>query len=191
VSAEVDRHVSPTHDTSVRLGMIVFLASDVMLFSALFTAYYLLRSVAADWPPEGIELDVLRGAVATAVLVASSFTMIAVDRAIAARQRALARRWLIATVALGAAFIANQISEYASIEFAIDDHTYGSVYWTLTGVHALHVGAGLGTLAMLFVRLVRAPDLTATEPFAAATSMYWHMVDVVWIAVFVTIWIVR
>jgi cytochrome c oxidase subunit 3 len=171
--------------------MIVFLASDVMLFSAFFTAYYLLRSVAAEWPPEGIELDVPRAAVATAVLVASSFTMIAVDRAIAARQRALARRWLIATVALGAAFIANQISEYGSIDFAIDDHTYGSVYWTLTGVHALHVGAGLGTLAMLFVRLVRAADLTATEPFAAATSMYWHMVDVVWIAVFVTIWIVR
>jgi cytochrome c oxidase subunit III len=191
VQAELELSASPTHDTSARLGMIVFLASDVMLFSAFFTAYYLLRSVAEEWPPEGVELDVPRAAIATAVLVGSSGTMIAVDRAIVGRDRRAARRWLIATIALGVVFAANQFAEYATIGFAIDDHPYGSAYWTLTGVHGLHVTAGVATLAMLFVRLVRAGDLTDAEPFAAAASMYWHMVDVVWIAVFLTIWVVK
>ena len=171
--------------------MIVFLASDVMLFSAFFAAYYLLRGIGTDWPPEGVELDVPRAVLATAVLVASSGTMIVVDRAIREHRRRAARRWLLATIALGVVFVANQMSEYAALDFAIDDHPYGSVYWTLTGVHALHVTAGVCALGALFVRLVRAPELIVTEPLAAATSAYWHMVDVVWIAVFLTIWIVR
>jgi cytochrome c oxidase subunit 3 len=191
VTAEVGLSQGPGHATRVRLGMIVFLASDVMLFSALFAAYYLLRGVGDVWPPGEVELDTARAAVATVVLVASSGTMIAVDRAITEQRRRAARRWLLATIVLGASFVANQLHEYATLDFSIDDHTYGSVYWVLTGVHALHVTAGVCALAALFVRLVRAVDLSATEPLAAATSSYWHMVDVVWIAVFVTIWVVR
>lgn len=191
VSAELLTSANPAHDTRVRLGMIVFLASDVMLFSAFFAAYYLLRGVGEDWPPEGVELDVTRAAVATAVLVASSATMVAVDRAIRERRRRAARQWLLATIALGVLFVANQLSEYASLDFAVDDHPYGSVYWTLTGIHALHVTAGVCALGALLVRLVRSSEMAATEPLAAATSAYWHMVDVVWIAVFLTIWVVR
>lgn len=171
--------------------MIVFLASDVMLFAAFFSAYYVLRGANAPWPPEGVELDVPRALIATIVLVSSSFTLIAADRAIAAGQSRRARRWVLGTVALGAAFAVNQLLEYGELTFGIDDHPYGSAYWMLTGVHGAHVMAGLGALMLLFVRLVRARDLARVEPYAGGVSLYWHMVDAVWVAVFLTIWVVQ
>ena len=88
-------------------------------------------------------------------------------------------------------FAANQFQEYSSLEFGIDDHPYGSAYWMLTGVHTAHVVAGVGALLMLFVRLARSRELANVEPFASGVSLYWHMVDVIWIAVFLTVWVVR
>jgi len=174
-----------------RYGTVVFLASDVMLFAAFFSAYYVLRGANDPWPPPGVDLHVVRALVATIVLVSSSFTLIAADRALAARRARSARRWVLVTVALGAAFAANQLLEYRDLSFQIDDHPYGSAYWMLTGVHGAHVLAGLGALLLLFVRLVRARDLERVEPYAGGVSLYWHMVDAVWVAVFLTIWVVR
>jgi len=174
-----------------RYGTVIFLASDVMLFAAFFSAYYVLRGANDPWPPPGVDLHVVRALVATIVLVSSSFTLIAADRALAARRARSARRWVLVTVALGAAFAANQLLEYRDLSFQIDDHPYGSAYWMLTGVHGAHVLAGLGALLLLFVRLVRARDLERVEPYAGGVSLYWHMVDAVWVAVFLTIWVVR
>jgi cytochrome c oxidase subunit 3 len=184
----------PGHATSggvARFGMIVFLASDVMLFASFFSAYYLLRSTNPAWPPESVELDRWRALVATLVLVASSLTMVVADRALAEGSGRRARRWVLVSVALGVAFAVNQFLEYGELSFGIDDHPYGSAYWMLTGVHTAHVVAGIGALLMLFVRLARSRDLPSVEPFASGVSIYWHMVDVVWVAVFLTIWVVR
>ena len=147
-----------------RYGTVVFLASDVMLFAAFFSAYYVLRGANDPWPPPGVDLHVVRALVATIVLVSSSFTLIAADRALAARRARSARRWVLITVALGAAFAANQLLEYRDLSFQIDDHPYGSAYWMLTGLHGAHVLAGLGALLLLFVRLIRARDLERVEP---------------------------
>jgi cytochrome c oxidase subunit III len=174
-----------------RFGMVVFLASDVMLFAAFFSAYYVLRGANDPWPPEGVDLHVVRASIATAVLVSSSFTLVAADRALADGRSRAARRWVLVTVALGAAFALNQLLEYRDLTFGIDDHPYGSAYWMLTGVHGAHVLAGLGALLLLFVRLVRARDLVRVEPYAGGVSLYWHMVDAIWVAVFLTIWVVR
>src|SRR4029079_9686202 len=152
---------------------------------------YVLRGANDPWPPPGVDLHVVRALVATIVLVSSSFTLIAADRALAARQARSARRWVLITVALGAAFAANQLLEYRDLSFRIDDHPYGSAYWMLTGVHGAHVLAGLGAVFLLFVRLVRARDVKRVEPYAGGVSLYWHMVDAVWVAVFLTIWVVR
>jgi cytochrome c oxidase subunit 3 len=174
-----------------RYGTVIFLASDVMLFAAYLSAYYVLRGANDPWPPPGVDLHVVRALVATIVLVSSSFTLIAADRALAARRARSARRWVLVTVALGAAFAANQLLEYRDLSFQIDDHPYGSAYWMLTGVHGAHALAGLGALLLLFVRLVRARDLERVEPYAGGVSLYWHMVDAVWVAVFLNIWVVR
>ena len=152
----------PPSFTDVRdtgpFGVIVFLASDVMLFAPFFAAYFLLRATNAPWPPDGVELDVPRAALATAVLLASSFTLYASDRA-GEREggRRAMRRWLLVTIGLGAVFLVNQIAEYATLDFGADDHPYGSVYWLLTGLHGAHVTVGLAAMGLLFVRAVRAP----------------------------------
>jgi cytochrome c oxidase subunit 3 len=173
-------------------GVIVFLASDVMLFAPFFAAYYLLRTTNEPWPPPEVELELPRAALATATLVASSFTIAASDRA-GLREggsRAM-RRWLLATIALGALFLGNQIVEYLTLGYGADTHVYGSIYWLLTGLHAAHVTAGLGALTLLFVREVRSRSPAAIATWADGVSLFWHLVDFVWVFVFFTIWVIR
>jgi cytochrome c oxidase subunit 3 len=177
--------------STAQFGVIVFLASDVMLFAPFFAAYFLLRSTTDPWPPEGVELAVGRTAVATAALVASSFTMVASDRAVRSGDRQAMRPWLLATIALGAVFLANQISEYAALGFRADDHPYGSVYWLLTGLHGAHVTAGLCALTILFVRSVRASSPESLVTWTEGVSLFWHLVDVIWLFVFATIWLLQ
>jgi cytochrome c oxidase subunit 3 len=174
-----------------QFGVIVFLASDVMLFAPFFAAYFLLRSTNQPWPPDGVELDVLRAAAATIVLVGSSFTLVAADRAHGRHDRAAMQRWLIVTVALGAAFLANQFAEYAALSFSASDHPYGSIYWGLTGLHSAHVAGGLAALVLLYIRASRTPSLDEISPWADGISLFWHLVDVIWVGVFTTIWIIR
>ncbi len=173
-------------------GVIVFLASDVMLFAAFFAAYFLLRATNTPWPPEDVHLDVPRAALATTVLFASSFTLYVSDRAgeQEGRRRAM-RRWLLITIALGAVFLVNQIAEYANLDFGADDHPYGSVFWLLTGLHGLHVTVGLAAMGLLFVREVRAPSTQAVASWANGVSLFWHLVDAVWLFLFFTIWVLQ
>ncbi|MET0578080.1 MAG: cytochrome c oxidase subunit 3, partial [Ilumatobacteraceae bacterium] len=105
-------------------------------------------------------------------------------------QRAM-QRWLLATVALGAAFLTNQLLEYRSLDFRADDGPYGSIYWVLTGLHGAHVTAGLAAMALLYVRAVRSTTPAAVASWAGGVSLFWHLVDVVWIFVFTTIWILQ
>lgn len=192
MSAEVDRHEAvPWLRTTAGFGMVVFLASDLMLFAPFFAAYFLLRGTTAEWPPPDVELDLARAAIATIVLVSSSFTLMAADRALALGRRRIAGRYLLVTALLGAAFLANQLQEYAGLGFSADSHPYGSAFWLLTGLHGAHVAAGVAAILLLFVRSVRAQRPVAVEPFAGAVSAYWHVVDVVWIGVFGTIWVIR
>jgi cytochrome c oxidase subunit 3 len=184
---------APASPRSVaQFGVIVYLASDVMLFAAFFAAYFLLRATNEPWPPETVELDVPRALAATLVLVASSFTLTASDKA-AERPGAepAMRRWLLATIALGALFLANQISEYATLEFGADDHPYGSAFWLLTGLHGAHVTAGLLALGLLFVRSVRSRSSEAIASWTGGVSLFWHLIDLVWVFVFTTIWIIK
>src|SRR5829696_8002721 len=98
--------------TTAELGVILFLASDVMLFAPFFAAYFLLRSTTDVWPPDMVELDIARAGLATLVLVSSSFTLIVADRALEHSRRRTALRWILGTTALGAIFLANQFAEF-------------------------------------------------------------------------------
>jgi len=94
-------------------------------------------------------------------------------------------------VALGAAFLANQIVEYATLDFGADSHPYGSAYWMLTGLHSAHVASGLVAMMLLFVRSARGAPRSTTSSWTVGVSLFWHLVDVIWVAVFLTIWVVR
>jgi cytochrome c oxidase subunit 3 len=175
-----------------QFGVIVFLASDVMLFAPFFAAYFLLKADAAVWPPADVDLDVLRAGIFTAVLVLSSFTLVMSDRAgerVGGRREM--RRWLLVTMALGLAFLINQLLEYRSLGFGADTHAYGSAYVLLTGLHACHVTAGICAMGLLFVRSVRSRDHDSLASWAGGVSLFWHLVDVIWVFVFTTIWLIQ
>lgn len=181
----------PPSRTTGQFGVIVFLASDVMLFASFFAAYFLLRGSNSPWPAENADLNTARDLAATIVLVSSSFTMIASDRAHEHGRRNAMRWWLLATIALGAVFLTNQIAEFIALDMSYKDNVYGSVFWGLTGLHAFHVTGGLCVLTLLFIRATRSKSLDEVSSWAGGVSMFWHLVDIVWIAVFVTIWIIR
>ena len=165
------------------IGMILFIASEIMFFGGLFAAYFSLRSSQAVWPPEGSPLpSVGPAAAATVCLIASSVTQHLAGSAGARGDLVRARRWLTATLALGSVFLAAQAWEWSQLSsegLGIDSNAFGTTFFTLTGAHGLHVIGGLGMLATVRLRLGR----DRHGPLEAATY-YWHFVDVVWLVVF-------
>jgi cytochrome c oxidase subunit III len=181
---------SPRAPSIVGVGVVVWLASELMFFSGLFGAYFTLRSGNDVWPPEGVELETARTAVATVVLIVSSGTIHLAVAAARREDRRGAIRWLAVTALLGALFLSNQLLEYAQATFAIDDHAYGSIFYIMTGFHGLHVLGGLvfiGAVAVAIAGSSRAPVHQTVD----VCSYYWHFVDVVWVAMFTTIYLLQ
>ncbi|HLM63460.1 MAG TPA: heme-copper oxidase subunit III [Acidimicrobiales bacterium] len=174
--------------STLGVGVVVWLASELMFFSGLFGAYFTLRSINDPWPPEGVELETLRTALATAVLVASSGTIHFAVVAARREDRRGAIRWLGITAVLGTLFIANQATEYVQADFRIDSNAYGSMFYLMTGFHGLHVIGGLVFMAAAAAAIAgrsRAPTHQTVE----VCSYYWHFVDVVWVAMFSTLYL--
>ncbi len=175
----------------VGVGTVVWLSSEIMFFAGLFAAYFTLRAKDADWPPADVELATGRTALATAVLVASSFTMHLAVRAAEADQRPRLVRWLVVTMALGAVFLTNQAFEYAELSFSISSHAYGSMFYLLTGFHGLHVLGGLGFMGAVIAIVAGRSSRAPAGSTVAVCSYYWHFVDVVWVAMFATVYLLR
>jgi len=174
------------------VGTVVWLASELMFFSGLFAAYFTLRSLeTGPWPPEGVELEPAIAGLFTVALVASSATMQLAVRAIAAGNRRHFRIWIVVTLVLAAVFIANQAREYAEASFTMGSHSYGSAFYLTTGFHGLHVLGGMLAMVVLVGRAAN-PRFRASEtPAVEVVSYYWHFVDVVWIALFATIYLLQ
>ncbi|HEV3227419.1 MAG TPA: heme-copper oxidase subunit III [Acidimicrobiales bacterium] len=177
--------------TPLGVGVVVWLASELMFFAGLFAAYFTLRAAADRWPPSGVELTTGRTAIATAVLVASSVTMHGATKAAERQDRRGAVRWLAITALLGSVFLSNQALEYASANFRISTNAYGSIFYLMTGFHGLHVIGGL-----LFMGAVAGAIGGRTSKMPAASTVevcayYWHFVDVVWVAMFTTIYVLK
>jgi len=172
------------------VGVIVWLSSELMFFAGLFAAYFTLRSANEVWPPEIVELQVLRAGIFTLVLVASSFTMHRSVQAAERGDRHEALRWLGVTFILGLAFVVNQALEYWKLEFRIDTDAYGTIFWLLTGFHWLHVVAGLVLMAVL-ARLSWPGTRAPLAVHFQVVGYYWHFVDVVWIGVYTAVYLVQ
>jgi len=171
------------------VGMVVWLASELMFFSGLFAAWFTLRANARVWPPEGVELETARTAAATAVLLASSATMHLAVVAARRYDRSASVRWLVATVAMGAVFIANQAVEYAEASFQVGSHAYGSIFYLMTGFHGLHVLGGLLFL-LVIAGVVGGRSKAPAERTVEMAASYWHFVDVVWVAMFTVVYLI-
>jgi cytochrome c oxidase subunit III len=173
------------------LGVLLFIASEAMFFAGLFAAYFSARAGQPQWPPDGFDLEATLAIILTAVLVASSFTMQrAVGRIKRGDRRGL-RRALVITAVLGIVFLAGQVYDYSTLGFGPGSGTYGALFFTLTGFHGAHVFAGVIAILVMLVRTVDGQFSARHHTAIEAVGAYWHFVDVVWICLFGTIYLVR
>ncbi|MET3963542.1 cytochrome c oxidase subunit 3 [Marmoricola sp. OAE513] len=191
----------------VSVGTIIWLSSELMFFAALFAAYFTIRAVSPDlWAESTADLNVPFASTNTFILVASSVTcqlgVFAAERGQVARTGALLnlklwglREWFVLTYVMGAIFIGGQAFEYTELiheGVTIPANGYGTMFYLTTGFHGIHVTGGL--IAFLFVlgRTLVARRFTHEQAVTAiVVSYYWHFVDVVWIGLFATIYIIK
>jgi cytochrome c oxidase subunit 3 len=191
----------------VSVGTIIWLSSELMFFAALFASYFTIRAVSEDlWAQNTALLDLPFATVNTTILVLSSVTcqlgVFAAERGQVGRTGSLLqvgkwglREWFILTYCMGSVFIAGQAIEYTTLiqeGVTIQASAYGTMFYLTTGFHGLHVTGGL--IAFLFVigRTYVARKFTHEQAVSAiVVSYYWHFVDVVWIGLFATIYLVQ
>lgn len=172
------------------LAMILFISSEVMVFGALFVAYFFIRAQASAWPPPGMEaLKLPYPTINTIILLASGVTMHIAHLGIRRGDRTTLIRLSLVTILLGLAFISGQGWEYTHLGFTPKNGVYGSTFFTLTGLHGAHVILGLGMLAVVLTRALLG-DFTARRHFLVeAAAMYWHFVDIVWVFLFFILYV--
>ena len=189
----VIRYISKPHPvtgvTNSKLGTWCFLASEVMLFGGLFSAYVMLRTGADAWPRGSSLLNVPLATLNTMVLITSSVTMVMAWASLAMKSLSRYRLFLALTILLGCTFLVVKFFEY---NMKFHHHifpatsTFYAIYFTLTGLHGLHVLGGIIVNAYL---LLPGSGLWKKDPDqfmgrVEAAGLYWHFVDLVWIFLF-------
>ena len=203
----VDHH-KITRPNAVAVGTIVWLSSELMFFAALFAMYFTIRAVQGPgiWAESTELLSIPFAAFNTTILVLSSVTcqfgVFAAERFQNRRTGSLfqvnkwgMREWFALTVLMGAFFVAGQVYEYAALVsegLTLSSNAYGSVFYVTTGFHGLHVTGGLIAFLIVMVRVSKARRFTSQQATTAiVVSYYWHFVDVVWIALFSAIYLIK
>jgi len=187
--AYIDKPHPVTGVTNSKLGIWCFLASEVMLFGGLFSAYVFLRTGSASWPDGSSVLNVPLATLNTMILIVSSVTMVMSWASLMTKNISKYRLFMGITVLLGLAFLVVKCFEYGS---KFEHHhfpsssTFYAIYFTLTGLHGLHIIGGIVVnLYFLFpgsAMWKKNPDQFAGRVEAA--GLYWHFVDLVWIFLF-------
>ncbi len=180
-----------TSQTPMYLGMILFLISEGFLFGSLFWTYYYLRAETPNWPPAGVELNLTLAGINTFILLASSVTVWWAGRAIARNNVNRLALGLGVTIFLGLTFLGITIGEWIHESFRPWTHAYGSIFYTLTGFHALHVFGGVLLMLALMARTMKHRINSTNYRAIEIGSLYWHYVDFIWLIVFSTLFIVR
>ena len=192
----------------VAVGTIVWLSSELMFFAALFAMYFTTRAVQgpAIWLESTKILNIPFASINTTVLVLSSVTcqfgVFAAERFQPRRTGSMLqvgkwgmREWFTLTFLMGAFFIGGQIYEYASLVgegLTLSSRAYGSVFYLTTGFHGLHVTGGLVAFLLVMLRVSKARKFGHSQATTAiVVSYYWHFVDVVWIALFSAIYLIK
>ncbi|HEY6739403.1 MAG TPA: heme-copper oxidase subunit III [Actinopolymorphaceae bacterium] len=191
----------------VSVGTIVWLASDLLFFAALFASYFTLRTMAPDlWAQETAKLNLVFASINTTVLVLSSVTcqmgVFAAERGQLDRTGSILRplswgmrEWFVLTYLMGAFFIGGQVYEYSELiheGVTISSSAYGSIFYLATGFHGIHVTIGLIAFLLVLGRTFMARRFTHEQAISAiAVSYYWHFVDVVWIGLFASVYVIQ
>jgi len=195
MSGHTDEHADPVVAfESAKLGVWTFLATEVLLFGALFTAYAVFRMKYPEmFRAEHAKLDRVLGAVNTVVLITSSLMVVFGVDAIKRGKARLLEACCGATVLLAAVFLCVKYAEYAAkFHHGIYPRTnlFFSIYFMLTGLHGIHVLLGMGVLSYVII-LSRRGRLSASYYTPAEMSgLYWHFVDLVWIYLFPLLYLI-
>jgi cytochrome c oxidase subunit 3 len=172
------------------VGIVLFLGSELMFFSSLFGTYYTLRAQNTTWTPPDIKVDALR-LLSTSILIASSGTMQMAAHRIKQGRVASMKRWIWLTFLMGSAFLGFQAHEWMTVPFKISSGAYGSTFFAMTGFHGLHVFAGLVIMMVILGRAATGAYSGEEHAGVEVATYYWHFVDVVWIGLFTTIFVIR
>jgi heme/copper-type cytochrome/quinol oxidase subunit 3 len=171
-------------------GIVVVIATEGTIFLGLLSSYFFLRASSPRWPPAGIEAPELPLiSVFTVVLIGSSVPIFWAEAGIRAGRQGRLRAGLLISFLMGAAFLGNQAYEYDHLPFGWTDNAYGSIFWTTTGLHGLHVLVGL--LISLVVQTKAWSNKLSVDRHISMEvfSLYWHFVDAVWIFVFSSLYL--
>jgi cytochrome c oxidase subunit 3 len=180
----------------VSIGTIVWLSSELMFFAALFAMYFTIRSTTghANWPPEHVELNIPYATFFTLILVLSSGTC---QWGVFAAERGdvfAMRRWFFLTFVMGLTFVLGQANEFR-VQYGegntLKSDGYGSMFYLTEGFHGLHVIGGLVAFIFVLLRSTIGRYTPEKATSAIVVSYYWHFVDVVWIGLFATIYLIK
>ncbi|HEY3504559.1 MAG TPA: heme-copper oxidase subunit III [Actinocatenispora sp.] len=192
---EQSRIHSLTRPNMVSVGVIVWLSSELMFFAALFAMYFSIRAAAPGlWEHHTQTLDVPYALGNTIILVLSSVTC---QFGVFAAERGNVyglRRWFSITFIMGLVFVLGQLNEYHNLYgegLKLNTDGYGSMFFLTTGFHGLHVTGGLIAFLIYMIRTTLSKFTPAQATAAIVVSYYWHFVDVVWIALFSMIYILK
>jgi cytochrome c oxidase subunit III len=198
-----------TRPNLVAVGTMVWLSSELMFFAALFAFYFTIRGHEdVLWEERTVLLNVPFALANTIVLVVSSvwcqLGVLQAEKGIVARPAGTSlakvsawgmREWYVLTYIFGSIFIAGQIFEYATLVkegVSLSSDAYGSVFYLATGFHGMHVTGGLIAFLLIIGRTFTTRHYShAQATGAVVTSYYWHFVDVVWIALFIMIYVLK
>lgn len=180
----------------VSMGTVIWLSQELMFFAGLFAMYFVSKANShGDWANQAEMLNVPYAVVVTAILVASSFTC---QMGVFAAEKGDVfglRRWYWISALMGLIFVLGQLYEYFNLSVhegvTIQSSVYGSAFYITTGFHGLHVLAGVVAFVILIARTHMGKFTPAQATAAIVVSYYWHFVDVVWIALFSTIYFIQ
>ena len=187
-------HAYNIKDDHRKLGIWVFLASEVIFFAAIITAFILYRERSVGGPDPKHILTLLIPTINTLVLLVSSVTMVLALQAIKEADRTATWRWLVVTAALGVTFVSLKGTEYSHLfaeGLTPSANIFGSVYFTLTGFHAAHVLIGVIWLLAVAAKTFRGGFSAHNYLPVEIVGLYWHFVDLVWVAIFMIVYLLE
>jgi cytochrome c oxidase subunit III len=185
----------PIHYSSrispVIVGIFLFIGSEIMLFGSFFTVYFFDRVVnhTHPWPPPPYERPVFVALVNTIILVTSSFTMHWATQSVKRGNRAGLQAGMVLTFLLGLTFLLTQVIEYHRIGFNTSNESFAATFFGLTGLHGCHVAIGLTILLAITIRSFRGHFSPEHHHGVEIGGIYWHFVDVMWIVVYTTVYV--
>ena len=171
-------------------AMLILILNEAVVFASLLASYFYLRFNSVLWPPPGVSLPELTfSSINTLLLIGSSIVMQWAVNSVRQDHVRRLRVGLAVAFLMGAAFLGIQIYEYTQLRFLPQEHAYGSLFWSITGLHALHVLAGLLMNAYIQVRAAYGHFSIDRHQAVENVSLYWHFVDIVWIFIFASLFL--